>query len=141
MAISKPRGDATMEEFDQKISDMKRGLSALQALQAGYDEVGWDISDPKFHKYRHIAIHLSSLVGQVSSVCEGLDHKDARGEPINMEHCRDELRGVVSNIVFHMAQLANLTNFELGDAVLDRYAENAKRFAPDSDFASINKAR
>lgn len=118
---------------------MKIGLIALQRLQAGYDDVGWDISDSNFHKFRHITIHLSALVGKISSLCEQLDHSNARSEFIEMERSRDVLRSAASNIMFHVAQIANLADFELGSAMLDRYAENAKRFAPESVFASLNQ--
>jgi hypothetical protein len=127
-----------MEEYDPWIDDMARGLRALQALQDRYDQVGWDISDPPFRKYRHICAHLSALVGKLSDLCERLDHSDAKGEAIDMQDYAGEIRESASNITFHMAQIANMGMFDLHEAMLDRYATNAKRFAPNSIFVSIN---
>ena len=134
---SRHSGFAEAVTFESALDEMKQGLRALQLLQSEYDKVGWDISDPAFHKFRHIAIHLGALTGAISGLCERLDHADARKELIDMKDHAAVLRDIASNIMFHMAQLANLSNFDLYESMVDRYRTNAKRFAPTSQFATL----
>jgi hypothetical protein len=117
------------------------GLKALQLLQAEYDAVGWDISNPPFEKFRHISFHFAMMAGHVSRVCEAGEHKahasSAGTSAVDMLASRDEMKLVVADMLFHGAQLANMLNLSLEDCLIERYSINAQRFAPNSKFASL----
>lgn len=127
-----------MEGLDRLLNELRMGLRSLQVLQDEYDRVGWHLSNPPFRKYRHICLHLSVLVGRLSALSEKLDHTEADGASVNLSDYSEELEQTTSNIVFHLAQIANLANFELYDAMVDRYSANARRFAPQSVFAFLD---
>jgi len=120
---------------------VKNGLEALQLLQAEYDAIGWRISDPAFEKFRHIALHLTIMAGRFSAVCEAGEH-EATASPegtstVNLLKFEETVKVEVADMLFHAAQLANLVNLTLHSCLMERYATNASRFAPDSKFASI----
>ena len=135
-------GVRKVDDLDDLVVRACNGLVALQELQRRYDAVGWEISEPRYHKFRHICLHLSALVGRLSDLCERLDHDDSAGRLARFDESQSQtLRDTVSNVVFHMAQLANLDEFMLDDVMRQRYAKNARRFAPNSEFVRLDQTK
>lgn len=130
-----------MADIEFLRSRITEGFQALQLLQAEYDAVGWHISDPPFEKLRHISFHFAIMAGQVSSICEAGEHKanasSAGTSAVDVLESRDGLKFVVADMLFHAAQLANLLNLTLEECLIERYSTNARKFAPDSQFASL----
>ncbi len=113
------------------------GLRALQDLQRRYDEEMWDISDPAFSKLRHIHIHLSNTVGKLARAIEPLDHHDHRSERFDIRSVDQAIAPLVADLLIHAAQIGSILDRDLPELLIDRYRQNALRFAPESDFANL----
>lgn len=116
------------------------GASAIQQLQDEYDKVGWQIKDPTWAKSRHLLYHLLSATTELALLIEDVEHAEVRGEVVSSEDFNNKLaehRGISANLLFHAAQIANMSGIDLGAELVRLQARNAQRFAPDSAFAQL----
>ena len=113
----------------------RSGLTTMQELQREYDNAMWDIEDPPHSKMRHIQIHLSSAVGRIADLIEPGDHRSHHGAAVDVRSLKADLAPVLADLLMHAAQLANLVDADLGEALAARYRANASRFAPGSALA------
>ncbi|SDG80461.1 hypothetical protein SAMN05216553_111333 [Lentzea fradiae] len=127
-----------MGEMTRLLADCEVGLRSLQEVQKLYDDDMWEIDDPKFANLRHVHLHLSVTVGKLAKVVEPNDHKSYRSEQVDVPSLGEELSPVLADLVMHAAQIANMLGGDLGRMLVNRYKQNAARFAPDSDFAKID---
>lgn len=116
-----------------------KGLSALTQIIRLHDQDLWQVSDPPFAKLRHIHTHLSKCTGQLAGIVEPLDHfADSHGDSaLASEEWAEDLAPIVADLLIHAAQLADLANLDIGDALRSRWQRNAAKFAPSSEFAAL----
>jgi transposase len=115
------------------------GLGALQRIQELYDAEMWDMDGPTHAKVRHIHIHLSKTVGRLASLIEAADHDDFHGRYSGGSD-NQEVANLIADMLMHAAQLADAYDVDLPSALATRYRSNARRFAPESRFASFGSA-
>lgn len=128
-------------DFPSDLADAVRGLSAVQRLQAAYDEVGWRIQEPSWAKARHLLYHLVSITATLSRLVEEVEHEEERGAAPSSDEFSATLAeraDVAGQLVFHAAQIATIAGADLGSLVPIAWRRAAERFAPDSPFASIH---
>lgn len=116
------------------------GVSAVQALQDEYDQVGWRIQEPTWAKARHLLYHLMSATTELALLVEGVEHAEERGEVVSSAKFNEELAehaSISANLLFHAAQIANMSGLDLGAELVRLYCGNAQRFAPDSAFGRM----
>ncbi|WP_203760392.1 hypothetical protein [Paractinoplanes deccanensis] len=106
-------------------------------MQVQYDQDMWDINDPDFSKMNHIHLHLSKTVGKLAAMVEPMDHKNHHDGDVDVHALAAVIGPIVADLVLHAAQLANLTDQNVGAALRSRYRDNASRFAPASIFADL----
>ena len=126
-----------MEELREQLRVLESGLDALQSVQERYDEIGWQIKEPTGAKIRHVLLHLSISIGGLAAVVEAYEHGVLRGEDSTsaVESIRN--MGVeLSGLVIGAAQLANAVGLRLSAELPATYVTNARRFAPESEFAA-----
>jgi hypothetical protein len=140
------RQDVGMTESD-RIQELAAaaisGASAIQQLQEEYDRVGWQIKDPTWAKSRHLLYHLLSATTELALLVEDAEHAEVRGEIVTSEDFNKKLaehRGISANLLFHAAQIANMSGLDLGAELVRLQAKNAQRFAPGSAFAQLKVA-
>lgn len=124
--------------FDRLRHEAQTGLRAAQQLQSMYDAVGWQIEEPAWAKLRHILLHLTKINAQIAELVEPLEHRAHAGSEIDATVLRIQLRAhanIGADLLFHAAQIANLAEADLGEEFETLHRTNARRFAPDSDFA------
>jgi hypothetical protein len=136
MSVSLTAG-REMAKVDDLAHEAATGLRALQDLQRLYDDEMWDISDPLFSKLRHIHIHLSNTIGKLARAIEPLDHHDHRSEAFEIQSINEVMGPLVADLLIHAAQISTVINRDLPEVLMDRYRNNAQRFAPESDFTKL----
>jgi hypothetical protein len=117
---------------------VRGGLDAAQALQASYDEVGWQIGGSSHEKLRHLSLHLAKTVGLIAALSEQLDHSASDGSPPTDGEVAEKLKamsGRVADLTCFAAQISTLADASLGELFISRLRENAERFAPNSDIS------
>lgn len=117
------------------------GGSAIQQLQAAYDEVGWRIQEPSWAKARHLLYHLLSATTELALLVEEVEHAEDRGETVTSDEfikTISEHASVSAHLLFHAAQIANMAGADLGAELVKLHHGNAQRFAPDSGFAQLD---
>ncbi|MDQ1068781.1 hypothetical protein [Streptomyces canus] len=130
------------EDLKDLQSQAAKGLAAVRELQAQYDVVGWQIKNPEYAKIRHVLLHLMKITADVAAIVEHVEHC-VQNEVDPEEISRDfavtiKDRGdIAGDLLFHAAQFANLGDYDLADQLIQVYARNSKRFAPDSPFADL----
>lgn len=131
------------EDLKELQAQAAKGLTAVCELQARYDVVGWQITSPEYAKIRHVLLHLMKITADVAAIVEHVEHS-VHNEVDPEEIARDfattvKDRGdIAGDLLFHAAQFANLGNYDLADQLVQVYARNAKRFAPDTPFAEMS---
>lgn len=98
-------------------------LKTLEAaMHAFVESKGWyDPDSPKPQTPRNLAI---SLVLESSEV---LEHFQWQADSDN----KAELAGELADVMLYLLQLASISEIDLGDAVMQKLAENHKRSWPD----------
>lgn len=142
MMITTCRGVPNMDDLENLIADVKTGLRALQQVQELYDSDLWAIQTPPFAKFRHVAIHISILAGELAKLCEQWEHQS-----INQEGCSIDISSKAENIapwvadlMIHAGQLANITNQDLYSSLVSRFERNARKFLPSSKFSQLTSS-
>lgn len=132
-----------MDALENDLESLRLGLAALQRIQSGYDAFGWNISEPPFEKFRHIAIHLGILSGELMKACEGWEHNvwsNRRDTSVvDLDSKRESIEFAIANCLFHAAQFANLIEADAFGCLTRLYGDNARMFAPASEFAKIGQ--
>ena len=116
------------------------GASAIQSLQDEYDRVGWRIQEPSWAKARHLLYHLMSATTELALLVESVEHAEERGEVVTSAEFNQRLAehpGISANLLFHAAQIANMSGVDLGAELVRLHHGNAQRFAPDSPFGRL----
>ncbi|MGR6998874.1 hypothetical protein ACU686_13225 [Yinghuangia aomiensis] len=116
------------------------GAAAIQRLQDEYDDVGWRIQEPSWAKARHLLYHLLSATTELALLVEEVEHAEERGEAVSSDDFNKVLAehsGISAHLLFHAAQIANMSGADLGKELVRLHAGNAKRFAPDSAFGQL----
>lgn len=129
-----------MSELRKRLDQVSSGLEGLVDVQHDYDEVGWHIQNPASAKLRHIVLHLTATIGKLSAICEGQEHHEHNDPDATGEEVREALAQhtpQIAHLVTSAAQLADLAGIDLGDTVSTAFVTNAKRFAPESEFAHL----
>lgn len=117
------------------------GLRSVQGLQRAYDSVGWRLQEPTWAKTRHLLYHLVAIVNELAVLIEAVEHAADDDILVSSEDFRVTLAAhstVPGHLVFHAAQLANIAGTHLGEELMRVWAENARRFAPTSEFARLD---
>lgn len=130
------------DEIATAIDEASASLNTLRDVQAGYDAVGWRVSDPKTAKFRHICLHLMDATAKLAMVAEHNDHQEDAGRPISDEQFRSDLHEhglLVAELVFSILQIAEIGDIDLGAAYSDMLARNAGCFAPTSEYAKLSR--
>ena len=135
------RGVQNMDDLEHLLTDVEKGLIALQKVQDLYDADLWAINSPPFAKYRHIVIHISVLVGELSKLSEALEHQATTKDitEISFQTNQDKITPWIADLLIHAGQLANIVNQGMYPILVSRLQENASKFSPDSKFAEIVK--
>jgi hypothetical protein len=132
------------DELQSLIAGSNKGLAATQELQARYDAVGWQIQDPPYAKVRHMLLHLMKITADVAAMVEHVEHSvqnNVSSDTITDEFAAalQERADISGHLLFHAAQFANLGNYDLSEQLVRIYSQNARRFAPDSEFVDIDE--
>jgi hypothetical protein len=125
-----------------KIMEMVSGLRAIQELQRSYDNVGWRIENPSWAKVRHMLYHLTEALADLARLVESVEHAENEGAPPSSEEFAETLRehsDIAAILVFHAAQLANVSSSDLASELAMLWERNAHTFAPESGFATVTK--
>ncbi|WP_152991402.1 hypothetical protein [Frankia sp. R43] len=135
--------DETVNELAEHV---RTSLESVKIIQEAYDEVGWQIKDPALAKVRHMLLHLMKVTTEVAVIVEDAEHRLHDGTPADEvgAHFTERIaqRGdIAGHLLFHAAQLANIGSYNLGQQLLEVYAENSQRFAPNSVFVGIDQRR
>ncbi|BDT94137.1 hypothetical protein IFM12275_41130 [Nocardia sputorum] len=128
--------EPTLEVLQQSSTT---GLTAAQQVQRLYDDVGWQIENPSWAKLRHILLHLTKINAEIGALIEPIEHAEHHGETPSEAEFLKKLREeshIVGDLIFHAAQIANMAGVKLADEFNALHRRNARRFAPDSEFAS-----
>ena len=132
------RGEEDSAAVKDLFPEIAASLALLQRIQQLYDTEMWEVESPAFAKLRHIQLHLSVAVGKISAALEKLDHLAYRDEtPTDLTDLHVTLQPVLADLVIYSLQFANVGASDLGELLKRRYQQNAKRFAPASQFADL----
>lgn len=129
-----------MNELRELLQRAAHGAEAFQELQARYDQVGWQIKEPRSAKLRHITLHLMKTVGALGGVCESQEHLEHNNAGATGDEVRSALKAKedeISQLLISAIQLATLAEVDLNELLPRTYVANAKRFAPNSEFARL----
>lgn len=129
-----------LEALRALADDAVAGAAAIQALQARYDEVAWDVREPAWAKARHLLLHLLAAASELARSVEEVEHAQQRGSEVSSEEFRAALAArpeLGAKLLFHAAQVATLSGVDLGAELVRLHARGAARFAPGSAFARL----
>ena len=136
-----PTAPSPGESFSEQLDSLLAGMRSAQLLQAAYDDVGWRIQEPSWAKTRHMLYHLMKVTAELAVLVEAVEHAEDDGDTTSSTEFNLQLREhrhPAADLDFHAAQIANLANVDLGAELVQLWARNAERFAPDSAFADIS---
>ncbi|MGL5861850.1 MAG: hypothetical protein ACRCY9_11420 [Phycicoccus sp.] len=136
-----PNGASEVTDLTALARAAAAGGDAIQQLQARYDEVGWRIQEPSWAKARHLLYHLMSATTELALLVEEVEHAQERGETVSSEEFNSSLAqhaGISANLLFHAAQIANMSGISFGAELTRLHHRNAQRFAPTSAFAELD---
>jgi hypothetical protein len=120
----------------QKIETAKRGLGAAGEMQAAFDALAWQVSEP-LAKLRHVILHMNKALGEIAAVAEHLDHQRDSGEPVTHADVGAGIAAAehrLADLVMFASQLANLSGRDLGVIWTARMQSILERRASDSDL-------
>ena len=132
----------TAADIEAAIDRAQPHLDTLRALQAGYDDVGWNIQSPLSSKFRHMLYHLRDALGALDRLVEANEHAEHAGRPPSDDDIRAMIHAngmLVADLLFGVLQLAELGDINTAGALRDMWARNARQFAPDSPYADLTQ--